>query len=90
MKGSFYEEIETTQSTPSASHDYNAKIGQEKILQSTIRNESIHPKGNDNGIRLVKVKYIIIKYLIIKRMQNFLHHNTNILGHCQMVSHAVR
>ena len=33
--------------------DFNAKVGGENIFQPTIGTESVHPKSNDDGIRLV-------------------------------------
>jgi hypothetical protein len=33
--------------------DFNAKVGREDIFKPTIRNESLHPTSNDNGVRVV-------------------------------------
>ena len=68
--------------------DFNAKVGRENIFQSTIGNESVHPKSEDNGIRLVN--FVTSKNLIVKSTNIHVVIFTNILGRRQMVSHTIR
>jgi hypothetical protein len=35
--------------------DFNGKVGRENIFKPTIRNESLHPDSNDNGVRIVNL-----------------------------------
>jgi hypothetical protein len=35
--------------------DFNAKVGREDILKSTIGNESLHEISNDNGVRVANL-----------------------------------
>jgi hypothetical protein len=35
--------------------DFNTKVGREDIFKTTIRNESLHEIGNDNGVRAAVV-----------------------------------
>ena len=44
--------------------DFNAKVGQDNIFQPTNGIGSVHPEGNDNGIRLVN--FVTSKNLIVK------------------------
>jgi hypothetical protein len=59
VKDSFYEEMERVFGKFPKYHmktllgDFNAKVGREDIFKPTIRNESLHEIGNDNGVRLV-------------------------------------
>jgi hypothetical protein len=59
MKDSFYEELECAFIQFPNNHmeillgDFNAKVGREDILKSTIWNESLHEISNDNGLRVV-------------------------------------
>jgi hypothetical protein len=52
--------------------DFNAKVGREDIFKPTIRNESLHKIGNDNGVRLVN--FATSKNLGVKSMM-FPHRN---------------
>ena len=65
--------------------DFNAKIGRENIFQSTIGNERMHMKRNNNGITFVN--FAILKNLIVKSTK-FPHHNNK--KYRQMVSHIFR
>jgi hypothetical protein len=51
--------------------DFNATVGREDILKTTIRNETLYENGNDNGVRAVnfatsenlsKVQFVCNKY----------------------------
>jgi Endonuclease/Exonuclease/phosphatase family. len=78
IKESFYEEIEQLFDQLPMYHmeillgDFNTKVGQENIFQPTIGTESVHPKSNDNGTRLVN--FATSKNLIVKSIK-FPHHN---------------
>ena len=58
-KDSFYEELEqVSDHFPKYDMkillgDFNAKVGRENICKPTIRNESLHQDGNNNGVRTV-------------------------------------
>ena len=52
--------------------EFNAKVGRESIFQLTIGTESVHPEGNDNGIRLVN--FATSKNIVVKSTK-FLHRN---------------
>ena len=44
--------------------DFNAKLGRQDILKSTIWNESLHQNSNDNGVRIVNLatsKSLVVK-----------------------------
>jgi exonuclease III len=78
MKGSFYEELERVFDKFAKYHmkmllgDFNAKVGREDILKTTIWNESLHEISNDNGVRIINLatsKNLTVKNTI------FSHHN---------------
>jgi len=60
-KYSFYDELEIFDNFPRYNMkkiwDFNAKLGKEYTLKSTIGNESLHQDSNDNGDRIVKLAH---------------------------------
>ena len=69
-KDSFYEELEqVSDHFPKYDMkillgDFNAKVGRENICKPTIRNESPHQDGNNNGVRTVN--FATSKNLVVK------------------------
>jgi hypothetical protein len=62
--------------------DFNAKVGKEDIIKSTIWNESLHEISDDNGFRLVN--FATSKHLRVKRTMFHIANSINILGRFQM------
>jgi hypothetical protein len=52
--------------------DFNAKLGVEDVLKSTIRNVNLLHDSNDNGVRIVN--FVTSKVQVVKSMM-FLHLN---------------
>jgi hypothetical protein len=72
VKGNLYEELERVFDTFPKYHmkivlgDFNARVGREHILKSTIVNESLHEISNDNGVGVVNFttskRRTVVKY----------------------------
>jgi endonuclease/exonuclease/phosphatase family metal-dependent hydrolase len=56
------------------SGDFNAKVGREDILKSTIWNENLHETTNDNGVRVVN--FATSKNLVVESTM-FTHRKTH-------------
>ena len=69
-KDSFYEELEQVfdrfpkYDLKILLVDFNAKVGRENIIKTTIENESLHQDSNDNGVRIVNS--VTSKNLVVK------------------------
>jgi endonuclease/exonuclease/phosphatase family metal-dependent hydrolase len=64
VRDRFYEELERVFHKFPKYHmtillgDFNAKVGREDIFILTVRNESLHKIGNDNGVKSSKLHNI--------------------------------